>query len=79
MVFKYNSEQQAIEARLRIAAAEGLPKYNKSKTLYYLNYVEYNSSFYIDARNEISKDWYAKELLLSDENLIDLPLINDIT
>ena len=77
MVFRYNNEIDAIAARERIATAEGFP--NGGETLYYLNYYNINGSFYVDARNEVNKSWYAQELLLSDENLIDLPLINDIT
>lgn len=76
MVFRYNTEQQAIEAMQRIATEEGYPKFPNSKTLYYLGYSEINGSFYIDARNETEKSWCTSESALADELLSELPLID---
>lgn len=73
MVFKYNSEQSAIEARQRIATAEFYPKFPNSETLYYLGYQEINGSFYIDARNETEKSWYDIESEKADQIIGILP------
>lgn len=74
MVFKYNSEQQAIAARSRIAIVEGYPKNSNSQTLYYLGYKEINGSYYIDARNESLKNWYNSEKQLASEVCTQLPI-----
>ena len=78
MVLLYNTEQQAIEARQRIATAEGLPQSENSTTVYHLDYKPINTQFYIDARNEVNKTWYQNELSLCVESINNLPLIEEI-
>lgn len=74
MVFRYNTEQQAIEARNRIAAVEGLPKFKGSETIYFINYTDVNNSYYINLIAYTDKQWYASEASQADELLTELPI-----
>lgn len=74
MVFRYSTEQKAIEAMQRIATAEGFPKQPKAQTLYYLNYQSIGNDFYIDARSETNKHWYNSEAQKCDLLIPILPI-----
>lgn len=73
MVLRYNTKQQAIEARNRIAKFEGLPRFKGSQTIYFVNYIETNNSYYINLIAYTNKEWYASEASQADELLTELP------